>query len=222
MEFFYLLISAVGVGLAEGCNPAAFALLFMHLQDRRNILPAAKLSLGIFTVFVCFGLLVYHGVGVWLHNILPEPAPWEFLLEVPVGMILVALGIRMRHYEEKLQHETYSQGKPFWTGTLVAALDFPMSLPYFAVLQQMHQARLGFVHALVVLLAFNICHIAPLIIFAVLARTLPDSKQWMLDWIKLQILSWGIVLVKFLLVAVGVIAVIDGITGYQGHPILPF
>lgn len=222
MEYFYLLIGAIGVGFVEGCNPPAFALLFMHMQDRRNILPAIRLALGIFTVFVCFGLIVYYGLAAWFHNLLPDPEPWEYLLGVPLGVVLVVIGIRMRHYEEKLQKETFSQGKPFWTGALVAALDFPMSLPYFAILQQMHQARLDFLEALVILLAFNFCHIAPLVTIAILARLLPDSKQWVLDWVRRKILSWGIVLIKFLLVAVGIIVFIDGIMGFQGDPLLPF
>ena len=97
-----------------------------------------------------------------------------------------------------------------------------MSLPYFAILQQMHQARLDFLEALVILLAFNFCHIAPLVAIAILARLLPDSKQWVLDWVRRKILSWGIVLIKFLLVAVGIIVFIDGIMGFQGDPLLPF
>jgi len=86
----------------------------------------------------------------------------------------------------------------------------------------MHQARLDFLEALVILLSFNFCHIAPLIVIAILARLLPESKQWVLDWVRRKILSWGIVLIKFLLVAVGIIVFIDGIMGFKGDPLLPF
>lgn len=222
MEYLYLLMGAIGVGLVEGCNPPAFALLFMYMNDRRNILPAIRLSLGILTVFVCFGLLVYYGVASWLHNILPDPQPWEYLAALPVGLVLVVIGIRMKHYEEKMQKETFRQGRPFWTGALLAAVDFPMSLPYFAVLQQMHQARLDFYEALCVLLAFNLCHITPLVAIAILAKLLPESKQWVLEWIRLKIMVWGIVLIKFFLIAIGIVVTIDGIMGYQGDPLLPF
>jgi hypothetical protein len=90
------------------------------------------------------------------------------------------------------------------------------------MLQQIHQARVSLENTLIALTIFNVFHVVPLLLLTFASLFIPESYRWVFDWLRVKIMVLGIYLVKFLLIFLSLIGLIDGVGHLMGHPILPF
>lgn len=223
MEVWHLFVAASLVGFFNGISPTGITLLVLSLKNQKNIVPALGVSASFFIVFVVLGSLVYFGLATWVQNILPKDSTIDHILELILAVILFYFGIKLtlKKNEHKEMTEVTFAGV-FITSSTVAILEFPLSLPYFAMLQQIHQARVSLENELIALAIFNVFHVVPLLFLTFVSIFIPDSYRWIFDWLRVKIMVFGIYLVKVFLITVSLIGLIDGIGHLVGHPVLPF
>ena len=223
MEVWYLFVAASLVGFFNGISPTGITLLVLSLKNQKNIVPALGVSASFFIVFVVLGGFVYFGLATWLQNILPKDSTVDHILELILAVALFYFGvtIKMKADEPKEITQITFVGV-FIASSTVAILEFPLSLPYFAMLQQIHQARVSLENTLIALTIFNVFHVVPLLLLTLASLFIPESYRWVFDWLRLKIMVLGIYLVKFLLIFLSLIGLIDGIGHLVGHPVLPF
>lgn len=223
MEVWYLFLAASLVGFLNGISPTGITLLVLSLKNQKNIVPALGVSASFFIVFVVLGGFVYFGLATWLQNILPKDSTVDHILELILAVALFYFGvtIKMKADEPKEITQITFVGV-FIASSTVAILEFPLSLPYFAMLQQIHQARVSLENTLIALTIFNVFHVVPLLLLTLASLFIPESYRWVFDWLRLKIMVLGIYLVKFLLIFLSLIGLIDGVGHLMGHPVLPF
>ena len=223
MEVWYLFLAASLVGFLNGISPTGITLLVLSLKNQKNIVPALGVSASFFIVFVVLGGFVYFGLATWLQNILPKDSTVDHILELILAVALFYFGvtIKMKADEPKEISQITFVGV-FIASSTVAILEFPLSLPYFAMLQQIHQARVSLENTLIALTIFNVFHVVPLLLLTLASLFIPESYRWVFDWLRLKIMVLGIYLVKFLLIFLSLIGLIDGVGHLMGHPVLPF
>lgn len=223
MEVGYLFVAASLVGFFNGISPTGITLLLLSLKNQKNMVPVLGVSASFFTVFVVLGGLVYFGLATWLQNILPKDSTVDHVLELILAVALFYLGVKIKlKTEDQKEMTQITFGGVFIASSTVAVLEFPLSLPYFAMLQQIHQARVSLGNELIAIAIFNVFHVVPLLLLTFVSMLIPDSYRWIFDWLRLKIMVLGIYLVKFLLIAVSLISLLDGIGHLVGHPVLPF
>ena len=223
MEVWYLFLAASLVGFFNGISPTGITLLVLSLKNQKNIVPALGVSASFFIVFVVLGGFVYFGLATWLQNILPKDSTVDHILELilAVALFYFVVTIKMKADEPK-EITQITFGGVFIASSTVAILEFPLSLPYFAMLQQIHQARVSLENTLIALTIFNVFHVVPLLLLTLASLFIPESYRWVFDWLRLKIMVLGIYLVKFLLIFLSLIGLIDGVGHLMGHPVLPF
>ena len=223
MEVWYLFLAASLVGFFNGISPTGITLLVLSLKNQKNIVPALGVSASFFIVFVVLGGFVYFGLATWLQNMLPKDSTVDHILELVLAVALFYFGVTIKMKADETREITQiTFGTVFIASSTVAILEFPLSLPYFAMLQQIHQARVNLENTLIALAIFNVFHVVPLLLLTFASLVIPESYRWVFDWLRLKIMVLGIYLVKFLLVFLGLIGLIDGIGHLMGHPVLPF
>lgn len=223
MEVWYLFVAASLVGFINGISPTGITLLVLSLKNQKNMVPSMGVSAAFFTVFVVLGGLVYFGLATWLQSILPKDSTVDHVLELMLAVALFYFGltIKMKADDGKQMTQITFKGV-FIASSTVAILEFPLSLPYFAMLQQIHQARVSLGNEWIALAIFNVFHVVPLLLLTFAFLFIPDSYRWIFDWLRLKMMVLGIYLVKFLLIFVSLIGLIDGVGHLIGHPVLPF
>lgn len=229
MEVWHLFIAASLVGFFNGISPSGITLLVLSLKNQKNIVSALGVSASFFIIFVVLGSLVYFGLATWLQNILPKDSTVDHILELILAVILFYFGVKLtlKKKEHKEMTEVKEETEVTFAGVFIASstvaiLEFPLSLPYFAMLQQIHQARVSLENELIALAIFNVFHVVPLLFLTFVSIFVPDSYRWIFDWLRTKIMVFGIYLVKFFLITVSLIGLIDGIGHLVGHPVLPF
>lgn len=223
MEVWYLFLAASLVGFLNGISPTGITLLVLSLKNQKNIVPALGVSASFFIVFVVLGGFVYFGLATWLQNILPKDSTVDHILELILAVALFYFGVTIKMKADEPKEITQiTFGGVFIASSTVAILEFPLSLPYFAMLQQIHQARVSLENTLIALTIFNVFHVVPLLLLTLASLFIPESYRWVFDWLRLKIMVLGIYLVKFLLIFLSLIGLIDGVGHLMGHPVLPF
>ena len=223
MEVWYLFLAASLVGFLNGISPTGITLLVLSLKNQKNIVPALGVSASFFIVFVVLGGFVYFGLATWLQNILPKDSTVDHILELILAVALFYFGVTIKMKADEPKEITQiTFGGVFIASSTVAILEFPLSLPYFAMLQQIHQARVSLENTLIALTIFNVFHVVPLLLLTLASLFIPESYSWVFDWLRLKIMVLGIYLVKFLLIFLSLIGLIDGVGHLMGHPVLPF
>jgi len=223
MEVWYLFVAASLVGFFNGISPTGITLLVLSLKNQKNIVPALGVSASFFIVFVVLGGFVYFGLATWLQNILPKDSTVDHILELILAVALFYFGVTIKMKADEPKEITQiTFGGVFIASSTVAILEFPLSLPYFAMLQQIHQARVSLENTLIALTIFNVFHVVPLLLLTFASLFIPESYRWVFDWLRVKIMVLGIYLVKFLLIFLSLIGLIDGVGHLMGHPVLPF
>ncbi len=223
MEVWYLFVAASVVGFLNGISPTGITLLVLCLKNQKSIVPLLGVSASFFAVFVVLGGLVYFGLATWLQSILPKDSTVDHVLELILAVSLFYLGVKIKlKTEDQKEMTQITFVGVFIASSTIAILEFPLSLPYFAILQQIHQARVSLENELIAIAIFNVFHVVPLLLLTFVSIFIPESYLWVFDWLRTKIMVLGIYLVKFLLIFVSLVGLIDGIGHLAGHPVLPF
>ncbi len=228
-----LLLTLTSIALIDGLYviPVAVVPLMLFLGGERPMRGFLAFMAGIFLSNFFLGIPLLFGFDAlldrfgalfsdWWHQ---EPAWGKGILEICIGLLLVAFAHRIRKGGGKRQARSPDSLSP-WQGFLLAALliltGFPSALPYFAGIAQILREDFSPAGMLTALLFYNLVFIPPLMVFPLLYLWVgPRAKSWFAvlgNWFT----DWGRRVAITLFMGLGLILILDGIGRLYGKPLL--
>jgi cytochrome c biogenesis protein CcdA len=215
----------VSIGLADSLNPGTIApAMYLATGDGARA-RVTEFTVGVFVVYFLGGALIALGPGQLLLSLIQRPSrDTRHWLEIAIGAALVAgacalWAFRRRLAARELPAFTREGRSSALLGATITAFELPTAFPYFAAITAIVGSGIGAPRQLMLLLLFNICFVAPLVVMvATLSVAGARADALMLRARQFLERRWPVVLAVLLLLA-GVLAVLLGATGLagQGH-----
>ncbi|MFL5864601.1 MAG: GAP family protein [Solirubrobacteraceae bacterium] len=214
-----LLGLVISIGIADSLNPTTIAPgLYLAAGDhaRRQV---AQFTLAVFGVYLLGGLAIALGPGELLLAIVPKPGRHlGYVLEIVAGVAMLACAALLWGYRHRLAQTRAPEINPrgrssALLGATITAVELPTAFPYFAAIAAVVGADVGVLRVIFLLVVFNVCFIAPLlVILGVLTFSGPNAQLVLTrgrEWLEAR---WPTVL-AVLALAAGVIVTVLGVTG---------
>jgi cytochrome c biogenesis protein CcdA len=112
----------------------------------------------------------------------------------------------------KRHQESGTSRAPFLLGAGIMAVELPTAFPYFAVIAAVVASGRNITEQVVVLLVFNVAFIAPLVAVLALRALAGQRGEAALESWRLRIDAHGAVLVPVLVLAIGIVLLVAGLT----------
>jgi cytochrome c biogenesis protein CcdA len=210
-----LIVLALSVGIVDSVNPSTVGPALYLASGANAVRSIALFILGAFTVYAAGGIVLALGPG----QALPEPGHRVLhLLELGFGagaiLLAVVLWLVRDRIARRLQrHEGGVSGRaPFLLGAGIMAVELPTAFPYFAVIAAVADSGRNVADQLVALLLFNLAFIAPLVGILALRAAAGERGERALETWRLRIDQHGGVLVAALVLVIGVVLLVLGLT----------
>jgi cytochrome c biogenesis protein CcdA len=214
---FDLLPIVLPILLTDVINPVLLAAVIFSLGSRKPFLNSAFVLLGWFLLYFAAGIAIALGLDAVIE-LLANPRPIDFYIEVVIGLLLLWLGLSMifkkKPKRKKPQYDDAAALNPlkaFWMGALINIIGLPFALPYFAVIDQILKANLDWIPSLTVLLIYNLLYILPfslLLLIRILYREKSDAIFSRINTIMERIAD---VLIPFIMLGIGGLLIADAI-----------
>lgn len=223
---FDLLPIVLPILITDVINPVLLAAVIFSLGSGKPFLNSAFVLLGWFLLYFAAGIAIALGLDAVIE-ILDNPRPIDFYIEIVIGFLLLWLGLSMifkkKPKQKKPQYDDTAALNPlkaFWMGTLINIIGLPFALPYFAVIDQILKADLDWIPSLTVLLIYNLLYILPfslLLFIRILYREKSDEIFSKINVIMERIAD---VLMPFILIVIGGLLIADAIFFFvKGTPL---
>lgn len=168
----------ISIGLADSFNPSTFVTGFFLATRESSRGDLLRFALGVFAVYTLGGIAIAAGPGRLLLALVPRPsAGLAAALEILAGALLLVTSWYLISRRHTLRRRRLLRGpqtselrsrrrwrSPFMLGAGIMAFETPTALPYFAAIAAAVSARPGPVGILVLLLIYNVCFVAPLLL----------------------------------------------------------
>ncbi|MFL5861780.1 MAG: GAP family protein [Solirubrobacteraceae bacterium] len=214
-----LLGLVISIGIADSLNPTTIApALYLAAGDhaRRQV---AQFTFAVFAVYLLGGLAIALGPGELLLAIVPKPGRHlGYVLEIVAGVAMLVGSALLWGYRNRLAHTRAPEINPrgrssALLGATITAVELPTAFPYFAAIAAVVGADVGVLRVIFLLVVFNVCFIAPLlVILGVLTFAGPNAQLVLTrgrEWLEAR---WPTVL-AVLALAAGLIVTVLGVTG---------
>ncbi|MCP4328388.1 MAG: hypothetical protein GY791_08130 [Alphaproteobacteria bacterium] len=231
---FELLTILTPIGLLDSTSmvPLCIVILMVLLAGPSPVFRSSALILGIFVVSFACGVLILLGlqsaldeIHTYLERLWKDPETEEVLIQIVLGAVLCAFGLRMTTGSKKRADKTVASGMTAFQALLagggLAIVGLPGAVPYFAAIDLTLREDLALAQQLFVLGYYNIVFVSPLIVIVVLGSALGERSQGALDGVKRFFDRWGQKVIAVLLVTLGAILIVDGFGWLFGHPLIP-
>jgi cytochrome c biogenesis protein CcdA len=213
---------AISIGIADSLNPTTIApaLYLAGSEDGRR--KVSQFTAAVFLVYFVGGAAIALGPGQLILSVLPHPRPrTRYILEIIAGAaMLTAAAFLWRHRAQLAKRDLPAvapEGKSSAIlGATITAVELPTAFPYFAVIAAIVGSGLDPLRQLGVLVLFNVCFVAPLLVMIALLAFAGERANQLLTVArdKLQ-RNWPLLLAGLGLIA-GVFVVLLGVTGLAG------
>jgi cytochrome c biogenesis protein CcdA len=207
----------IAVGLADSINPSTIGPALYLAATRNGVLRVTLFTTGVFTVNLAAGIALTIGPGRLLRGLVPHPhGPGRHVIELVAGVMLLVVAValwlgRRSLARRELPMRDGGGGSALVAGALVAAIELPTAVPYFAVIAAIAASSAGVVQAIVLLALYCLAFVAPLLaIVATLLVAGERAEPWLQKgaaWLQRR---WPVVLASVLLVAGGGLSVLGG------------
>jgi cytochrome c biogenesis protein CcdA len=170
----------ISIGLADSFNPSTFVTGFFIATRENSRGDLLRFAFGVFAVYLVGGIAIAAGPGRLLLALVPRPsAHLAAALEIVAGAVLLVTSWYLISRRHKLRRRRLLRGpglgerqrrhrrrwrSPFMLGAGIMAFETPTALPYFAAIAAAVSARPGPVSMLILLLIYNVCFVAPLLL----------------------------------------------------------
>jgi cytochrome c biogenesis protein CcdA len=214
---------AISIGLADSINPTTIApaLYLASGEDARH--RATQFTAAVFLVYFLGGAIILLGPGELLLALVPKPSRHtRYILEVIAGAaLLVAAAFvwvrRERLGKRRLPTIGPQKGSSALLGATITAVELPTAFPYFAVIAAIVGSGYDPARQLFLLLLFNICFVAPLLLIIAVLVVRGQQATEILARVRRWLESrWPPLLAGLLLIA-GVFVVLLGASGLAGQ-----
>jgi cytochrome c biogenesis protein CcdA len=215
-------ILAITIGLADSLNPTTIgpALYLAAGRDARR--HVVQFTLSVFAVYLAGGIIIALGPGQLLLSLVPHPSRRvSYILEVVAGVALLTGAAFLWAYRHQLMRRKVptpkADGKSSAVlGATITAVELPTAFPYFAVIAAIVGSGLAIPQQVVLLVLFNICFVAPLVVIVVIVAFAGERANAMLISVREKLEThWPAALATLFLLA-GVFVTLLGATGLAG------
>jgi cytochrome c biogenesis protein CcdA len=213
----------LSIGLADSLNPTTIApALYLAAGDRPKA-KVAQFTAGVFIVYFLGGALIALGPGELLLALVPKPSrDSRHILEIIAGAAMLIAAVLLWRNRERLAMrkapEPSTAGKSSAIlGATITAVELPTAFPYFAVIAAIVGSGLGPIHQLFLLVLFNLCFVAPLLVILGTLWWAGDRADEILGrWRAFLQRHWPVLLSGLALLA-GIFVIVLGVTGLTGR-----
>lgn len=203
--------------LADIINPVLLAAVIFALGNRKPILFSTMVLLGWLVVYFGSGIVIAIGLES-IMSFLNNPRPIDFYIELVVAALLLMFGLKflLQKKEDSKDQKfddknSLNAGGAFLIGASINLIGMPFAIPYFAVLDQILKADLGWTESLVSLLVYNLLYILPFVSLVVLKLTMGEKSDQLLQTINTWMEKIGRILLPLMMILIAVALIVDAV-----------
>jgi cytochrome c biogenesis protein CcdA len=217
-----LALLILSIGLVDSLNPSTVVPALYLASGPAPARRALEFAAGVVGVNLVGGIALLYGPGRLAIEALPEPGQRLIhLIEVGVGVaaVIAAAVVWLRRTRvERWSARSAGPGNraALLSGIVIAAVELPTAVPYFAAIAAVGEARVRVVVAVALLVLFNLAFIAPVLAIALLGRVTGGAATGGIERFRQGILTHlgGVLAVLLLLLGLGLLGV--GALGLAG------
>lgn len=218
-----LLALVVSVAAIDSINPSTLGpalLLALGEHPRRDV---AAFTLGVFAVSTLGGLVLIFGPGRALLAVASKPGPHTVhLLELATGAVLLAaaalLWLTRARIERRLRRRQAVAGRSvFLIGAGIMAVELPTAFPYLGALAAILEAHRGIAIEVVLVLAYNVLFVAPMLIVLAAVIAQRDRGTRLARAARAGLERYGAVIIPIAVALLGAAILVLGAVGLAGE-----
>jgi len=236
---FAFLLSLLPMAAIEITSFGRLGILAAFLASKeRPIGKGLAFVVGTFLCYMLLGVLIAVGLGQvfkraggGLADRLFNPQTIDYVISLPIGLLLVAAAVRMflkpspgAGVPDTVGTASVSKSGlvvPFITGIWSNAVAGPALLVSFAAFGQILKAEFSIPVTLLVLAYYNLLVVSPLIFFTWLTAMNRQRAERIFGSIRRGGRKLGRWLVPALCLLIGLVMIADSVGFFMGHPLLP-
>lgn len=213
---FQLLPVFIPILLADIINPVLLAAVIYALGGKKPIYHSIMVLAGWLVVYFGSGVLLALGLEAMMEFI-NNPRTIDFYIEIVVAVLLIWFGIRFLIPGKKPETKSFEQessltaAAAFGMGATINLIGMPFAIPYFAALDQILKANLGWGESLSALLFYNLLYILPFAIIIVIRVVLGEKSNKLLQTINNWMDKIGKILLPAMMILIGIALIADAI-----------
>ena len=208
--------------LVDVLNAVLLAAMIFVAGSSRPVANSSALLLGHTIAYMLVGIVALFGVEKLMAR-LANPQPVDFLFELLLGLACLYGAFASRGGGASEEHNPGGELSPIRClayGGVINLLGAPFALPYIAAINQILQADLGLDGSLGVLLVYNLAYALPFALVPVLVALMGDDARPLLEKFNAWIARGADLLMPWLMLALGLYLLADGITYFvTGEPL---
>lgn len=232
MANLVLLLTPIALLDSTSIIPLCIVILAILLAGPSPLFRSTALLAGIFVTYLACGLLILFGlrrvfdaINSYALRVWQQPNTEELIFQIVIGLVLVVFGLRIvlarKRKAEKQAPAAYTAGQAFLAGAGMTIVGLPGAVPYLAAIDLILRSDQTGSQAVAALVVYNVVFVAPLAAIMALCLVAGKHSEPILRAISGFFDRWGERLVVFLMLALGVVLVADGIGWFLGTPLIP-
>lgn len=213
-----LLITISAIALVDSINPNAVAVQVYLLSTPKPTRRSIAFIAGDYLAAWVAGLLIAFGMLQLVFQVFDRLGNLLYVIQFILGITLIIAG----YYVTKVNHQTVNRPKSlrarstFLLGLTMAFVETPTALPYLAAIERITRTKPDILELMVLLAWYCLIFILPLIGLLTIHIVLKNHSPDVLDRVQKIVNQWFPKLFQFVLIALGIVLVIDCFTQLFG------
>jgi threonine/homoserine/homoserine lactone efflux protein len=209
-----LIVIFIPILAADVVNPVLLAAQMYAMGSDKPIMKTWFVLLGWFAVYFISGIVLAIGFES-ISEFIANPRPIDFYIEIIVAALLIWFGIRFLFKKPDPKKKSYDETSKlsnwgaFILGASINLIGLPFAIPYFAALDQVLKANLGWTESLVALLIYNLLYILPFATILFLKIIMGEKAAPILEKINLWMDKISRILLPGMMILIGIVLIID-------------
>ncbi|MBD1868064.1 GAP family protein [Cyanobacteria bacterium FACHB-471] len=216
-----LLAYLVAIAALDSLNPTTTAVQ-MYLLSTPNPAPrSVSFIAGVFITYWTAGLVVAFGASRLTINLPGLPPSLMYTLQLIIGIVLLLVGWNLRNAADSQKAKRPAQltiAQTFLFGSAATLWDFPTALPYLAAIERIVRSQFDLLTTMSILAIYNAIFVFPLIALLGLFIGLGEHSLNLIQAINRSVQKWGHKILRFLLIGLGILLIVDCIAFALGRP----
>ncbi|PSB29218.1 GAP family protein [Chlorogloea sp. CCALA 695] len=217
-----LLAYLVALAALDSLNPTTTVFQIYLLSTPKPVPRSVAFIAGVFITYWAAGLAVVIGVSQ-LNITFQLPNLALYIVQLIIGVVLFLFGWNLKDTASDSQKikplSQLTTFQAFLVGGAATLWDFPTALPYLAAIERISTTQFDLLTIVSILGIYNTIFILPLVALVGIYLYLGDHSVNLISAINQSIRKWGHKILRFLLIGLGIVLIVDGIAFFLGQPI---
>ena len=217
----------LGIALIDSLNPSIILMTLFLLSTVKPLIRVTTYVSAVFLTNLILGLLVYFGLNatfsIVIERITTTTSWWVYALEFIAAITLIVTALLMRtNYTVKNQEVKPSKITPYATfllGISFTFIEFSTAAPYLAGIALIIKAEIEVLYAFSLFILYNLVYIAIPLLLIIFYIVRPEKAINFFNIIREKSSKWIKKILKFILLLLGIILLVDFISWTLGNPI---